>query len=253
MKSFNTLNPGLVLFVFATWFSMGVFAEGGSDWTYDGEQGPEHWAEISPEFSACAGRNQSPIDLVAMKMIEAELEAIAFDYQEVPLEVINNGHTIQVNYAPGSRIVVDEIQFDLKQFHFHSPSENRIDGQAFPMEAHLVHADDDGNLAVVAVMFEVGEENAFISRIWANMPPKAGGKLTSASENINAGELLPDDRDYFRFNGSLTTPPCSEGVRWFVCKKAATVSSAQVEAFKHVLRHDNNRPLQPVNARPVLK
>lgn len=230
-----------------------VFAGDAAHWGYEGEHGPEHWAEISSEFSACAGKNQSPIDLVTVRMIEAELEDIAFDYQAVPLDTINNGHTIQVNYAPGSHLAVDGIRFELKQFHFHSPSENRIDGQSFPMEAHLVHADSDGNLAVVAVMFHEGEENDFLSPIWATMPREAGGAVTVAGASVNADDLLPGNRDYYRFNGSLTTPPCTEGVRWLVCKNLVELSIEQVEAFKHVMHHDNNRPVQPINARPVLK
>lgn len=232
--------------------SPNLIAEEKSEWGYEGEAGPEHWAKISPEFSACAGRNQSPIDLVTVKMIKADLEKIKFSYKSVPLEVVNNGHTVQVNYAAGSHIVVDGIEFELKQFHFHSPSENHIDGKEFPLEAHLVHADADGNLAVVAVLYTEGAESKALAGIWSHIPADAGG-MTRDKVFVSADDILPKKRDYYRFNGSLTTPPCTEGVRWLVCKSTVSISKEQLEAFRHVLHHKNDRPVQPVNARTVLK
>lgn len=215
------------------------------------DEGPEHWGELDPKFSACSeGRNQSPIDLSGM--IESDLAPITFSYMPGGDEVLNNGHAIQVNYKPGSAITVDGHTFELKQFHFHSPSENTIEGRSFPMEAHFVHADRDGNLAVVALMFEKGMMNKELEKAWAGMPMMAGDKKTP-SGTMDAAALLPMDRDYYRFNGSLTTPPCSEGVRWLVLKHFAPVSGEQIEKFVHAMHHPNNRPVQPVNARPVLK
>ena len=222
-----------------------------SHWEYSGHAGPEHWGELSPEFSLCgSGRNQTPIDLDAM--IEAELAPIEFKYQAAGHEVINNGHTIQVNFESGSSIVIDGRQFDLKQFHFHAPSENHIKGRSYALEGHLVHADKDGNLAVVAVMFETGAANEVIGQAWKVMPEKAGDK-SALGAKVSAEGLLPVQRDYYRFNGSLTTPPCSEGVRWLVMKEAMTASEAQIEHFAHVMHHPTNRPLQPLFARPVLQ
>ncbi|MGE0372555.1 MAG: carbonic anhydrase [Gammaproteobacteria bacterium] len=222
-----------------------------SHWEYSGHAGPEHWGELSPEFSLCgSGRNQTPIDLDAM--IEAELAPIEFRYQAAGHEVINNGHTIQVNFDSGSGIAIDGRQFDLKQFHFHAPSENHIQGKSYALEGHLVHADKDGNLAVVAVMFEPGAANEVIDQAWKVMPEKAGGK-SALGAKVSAEGLLPVQRDYYRFNGSLTTPPCSEGVRWLVMKEAMTASEAQIEQFAHVMHHPTNRPLQPLFARPVLQ
>ena len=222
-----------------------------SHWEYSGHAGPEHWGELSPEFSLCgSGRNQTPIDLDAM--IEAELAPIEFRYQAAGHEVINNGHTIQVNFDSGSGIAIDGRQFDLKQFHFHAPSENHIQGKSYALEGHLVHADKDGNLAVVAVMFEPGAANEVIYQAWKVMPEKAGGK-SALGAKVSAEGLLPVQRDYYRFNGSLTTPPCSEGVRWLVMKEAMTASEAQIEQFAHVMHHPTNRPLQPLFARPVLQ
>lgn len=228
-----------------------VFAAETPHWTYSGHAGPAHWAELSPAFATCgAGRNQSPVDLT--NMIEGELAPITFSYQAGGNEVVNNGHTIQVNYRPGSTISLDGHRFELKQFHFHAPSENTINGESFPMEAHFVHADKDGNLAVVALMFKEGNENSELAKAWSKMPRHAGDKAMLSSV-ADANSLLPADRDYYRFNGSLTTPPCSEGVYWLVMKQPVSASEKQLEQFAHVMHHANNRPVQPLNARMVVK
>lgn len=226
-----------------------VLAAGTAHWGYSGHEGPEHWGELAAEFATCAsGRNQSPIDVVGM--VDGDLPAIEISYRAGGSEIVDNGHTIQVNYAPGSRISVDGHRFELKQFHFHSPSENTIEGRAYPMEGHFVHADADGNLAVIAVMFEEGAANAELEKAWGEMPAHAGERH-ALSAQVNAGTLLPSGRGYYRYNGSLTTPPCSEGVTWLVMKEAVTASKAQIAKFTQTLHHANNRPVQPLNARVV--
>jgi carbonic anhydrase len=227
-----------------------AFAAGETHWTYSGEEGPENWARLTPEFAACAGKNQSPINLTGF--IKAALKPIKISYQAGGNEIVNNGHTVQVNYAAGSSISVDGIKFELKQFHFHAPSENHINGKSYAMEAHLVHADKDGNLAVVALMFTEGVKNKGLARIWPLIPENAGEKSALKSP-FAVAQLLPSNHDYYRYNGSLTTPPCTEGVRWLVMKTPVSASKEQVEAFSHVMHHPNNRPVQPVNARPVLQ
>lgn len=225
-------------------------ASGGIHWAYSGDEGPEHWGGLSDKFAACStGKNQSPINISGL--IEAELKPISFSYSAASTEILNNGHTIQVNYKSGSKINIDGIDFELKQFHFHAPSENLIDGKSYPLEAHLVHADKDGNLAVIGVMFVEGKENKALAQAWAKMPKKADDKQVLTG--VAANDLLPENRDYYRFNGSLTTPPCSEGVRWLVMKNAMTASKSQIEAFTNVMQHPNNRPVQATNARPILK
>jgi len=224
---------------------------GGTQWEYSGQGGPEYWGNLSPEFDACSsGKNQSPINLAGF--IEADLEPIGIHYQAGGSEIINNGHTIQVNYDPGSTTTIDDHSFELKQIHFHSPSENHINGESYPLEAHLVHADESGNLAVIAVMFVEGEANEALAQAWEHMPTEAGD-AHSLPSSIAAEGILPSTRDYYRFNGSLTTPPCSEGVRWIVMTETVTASTGQIESFSRVIHHPNNRPLQPANARPVLK
>jgi carbonic anhydrase len=232
--------------------SAGAFAEeGGHHWGYSGHEGPEHWGEMNPEFRACAeGKNQSPINLT--NFIEADLAPLQIDYKPGTKEILHNGHAVQVNYAGGSSITVDGHTFELKQFHFHAPSENRINGKSFPMEAHFVHADKDGNLAVIAVMMEEGSANKLMTELWKKMPGKAGD-TKALDADLNASGLLPENHDYYRFNGSLTTPPCTEGVYWLVMKEPVQVSKEQVEKFEQAMHHPNNRPVQPVNARPVLK
>lgn len=220
-------------------------------WSYTGEAAPAHWNELDPGYEMCAkGMNQSPIDLTGF--VEADLAPITFHYTGLATEVVNNGHTIQANYTAGSTIEAAGKMFQLKQFHFHSPSENTINGESFPLEAHFVHEAEDGSLAVVSVLFQIGEENEALARLWKQMPRKAGEKAAMASQ-VRAQDLMPEDRDYYRYNGSLTTPPCTEGVLWLVMKQPLTISKAQVNEFIHVMHHYNNRPVQPVHARPVLQ
>lgn len=226
-------------------------AAGGTHWGYAGHEGPEHWGGLAAEFATCgSGKNQSPVDLVGM--VEGDLPAIRVSYRAGGSEILNNGHTVQVNYAPGSSIGVDGRTFELKQFHVHAPSENTIEGRSYPMEAHFVHADGDDNLAVVAVMFEEGASSAELEKAWGRMPGQVGEKHALAAQ-VNADALLPAGRDYYRYNGSLTTPPCSEGVVWLVMKDTVTASQEQIARFTRTLHHANNRPLQPLNARVVVQ
>jgi carbonic anhydrase len=220
-------------------------------WGYSGQEGPEHWGELDPAFSMCSiGKNQSPVNLTAT--IAGKLPSIRIDYKAGGKEIVNNGHTIQVNYTQGSTITVAGHVFELRQFHFHAPSENTIEGRSYPMEGHFVHADKDGNLAVVAVMFKEGKANAELEKAWAQMPEHAG-ESRALVPPVNAKALLPRGLGYYRYNGSLTTPPCSEGVWWLVLRSADTASAEQVEKFAHTIHHPNNRPVQPINARPIVR
>lgn len=229
--------------------SASVVAGGGTKWSYGGKTGASNWAKLTPEFSACAGKNQSPVNLSGF--VSASLKPIKFAYKPGGNTILNNGHTVQVNYAKGSSIKVDGITFNLVQFHFHAPSENHINGKSYPLEAHFVHADKKGNLAVVAVMFKQGKVNKELAKAWKKIPH--AGEKHALGKSVSASNLLPRSKGYYRFNGSLTTPPCSEGVRWLVMKKPVTASKAQIAAFKKVLHEPNNRPIQALNARKVMK
>ncbi len=243
----NLLKGAIVL----SFLTTSSFANTSVHWGYTGHGSPDSWGELSEKYHMCSeGRNQSPVNVVSS--LDADLEPLKVNYSSSSKEVINNGHTIQVNVESGSSMVVDGISFELKQFHFHTPSENHVDGKSFPLEAHFVHLDKDGNIAVLALMFEEGKENSALAKVWDKMPAKEGGKSELKLKDI-AQSLLPENRDYVRFNGSLTTPPCSEGVRWLVLKTPVTVSKEQVEKFLHTMHHPNNRPIQPTNARLIVK
>jgi len=228
-----------------------LFASEAPHWGYEGEAGPARWGELSPEFGACGtGKNQSPINLEGFT--EGDLSRFEKTYRAGPAVIENNGHTVQINTQPGSYLTLDNKRFELKQFHFHSPSENQIEGKSFPLEAHLVHQDAQGNLAVVAVMFEAGKGNPFLAEIWSDIPKQAGESIKLAN-SVNVQDLLPSSSDYYRFNGSLTTPPCTEGVRWLVMKQPVEISKQQLKQFTSAIHSPNNRPVQPVNARMVIK
>jgi carbonic anhydrase len=228
-----------------------ALADGSPHWGYTGDEGPAHWGGLAPEYAVCGtGKNQSPVDLAGLT--DAELEPVVFHYRAGAGMILNNGHTIRLDQAAGSTIAVNGHEYELKQFHFHAPGENRIDGHAYPMEAHLVHEDRVGNLAVIAVMFEEGVPNPALEQAWAELPGRAGESRTLPAA-VDVRALLPASRDYYRYNGSLTTPPCTEGVLWLVMKQPLTVSRAQIEAFAHAMHHPNNRPLEPLNARTVLR
>jgi carbonic anhydrase len=220
----------------------------GHHWSYGKHGGPSEWGGLDHAFASCqVGKVQSPIDIRAAKA--ADLPPIEFDYKPAPLKLIDNGHTIQVNYPPGSSIDVGGTRYELVQFHFHKPSEEKIDGKAHAMVAHLVHKGGDGALAVVAVLLDKGQDNPVLRAIWSNLP-KQKEKEVAASATIDAAALLPADKGYYTFPGSLTTPPCSEGVRWFVLKTPMTLAASELTAFAK-LYPMNARPTQPLNGRAV--
>ncbi len=219
------------------------------EWSYKGAEGPADWGKLDPTYARCSlGHAQSPIDIKHAK--KADLPNLKFDYNAVPLNLIDNGHSIQVNYAPGSSLTVGDKTYTLKQFHFHHPSEEHVNGHRYDMVAHLVHADAEGHLAVVAVFLKQGESSAFIDSIWKNIPTEKEKAVDVSGVSLNVKDLLPADRGYYTFTGSLTTPPCSEGVTWYVLKNPVTLSAAQVKTFAK-LYPKNARPIQPVNGREV--
>src|SRR5215467_2898080 len=217
-------------------------------WTYEH---PEQWGELDTAYSSCSlGRAQSPIDV--KNAIPSDLPALKIDYQDVPLNIADNGHTIQVNYAPGSSLDVGDKTYSLKQFHFHHPAEEHINGKSFPFVAHLVHADAEGHLAVISVVFKTGAANPLIDTLWKNIPSEKDKANSIPSVSVRAGDLLPTERSFFTFKGSLTTPPCTEGVTWYVLQSHPTVSREQIEAFAKIYPM-NARPIQAANGRKILR
>lgn len=220
-------------------------------WTYEGEEGPEHWGALDPAYAMCAsGRAQSPIDLVSPQGVD--LTDIQFDYHPSALNEFNNGHTVQVNYDAGSSITYNEDTYQLLQFHFHHESEHTRNGKHAPMELHLVHRDAAGNLAVVGIMLEEGSvANEAFAAVFDNLPDQKGTPEPNAL-TVDASKLLPTDRRYTTYSGSLTTPPCTQGVRWLVLDTPVMVSAQQIAAFATLFESDA-RPVQPLNNRDVLE
>jgi len=253
MSEFRAFHPIQVAVLAAAWMYTPFALAAHGHWGYgEDASGPRHWGELSTEFERCGdGVNQSPIDIAAT--ISAVLWPIQFEYKSASERILNNGHTIEVEISPGSGITVEHHHFSLKQFHFHTPSENTVEGKSFPLEAHFVHADEQGNLAVVSVLFAEGKANAMIDTLWQRMPEEAGQSDELSLTQEDWTKLLPADKQYYRFNGSLTTPPCSEGVRWLLLKSHPQVSQAQAARLLKVLGHPNNRPVQARNARVVLE
>ena len=209
-------------------------------WDYAGAGGPESWAKIQPDFAKCAnGTRQSPIDIRGG--IAVDLEPIQFDYRPSAFSVVDNGHTVQVNVEPGNAITITGKRYELVQFHFHRPSEERINGRQYDMVAHLVHKDPDGHLAVVAVLLDRGSAQPIVQSVWNNLPLEKGDEV-HAGTRIDLAQLLPQDKRYYTYMGSLTTPPCSEGVLWMVMKQPVPISPDQVSIFAR---------LYPMNARPI--
>ena len=222
----------------------GAAAHAAPHWSYAGEMGPDRWGK---EFPTCAkGKTQSPLDIVG-PFVKART-SLSAEYKEGPLKILNNGHTIQVNVPPGSKLRVDAKPYDLLQFHFHRPSEEKIEGKPMSMVAHFVHKGADGKLVVLGVLLKEGNENPGIKTLWANMPLEEGPEVTPEGVKFNPGSLLPREFDFFSYEGSLTTPPCTEGVTFFILKSTVNVAAAQVTQFPFKI---NARPVQARNGRDI--
>jgi carbonic anhydrase len=247
---------GIVLASFV--FMVGILAappaghgKGAPHWTYEGNEGPEHWGDLDQSFQACKlGHLQSPIDILSASIKTEPLDPIRFDYKPAPLRVMDNGHTEMVTYAPGSTIHIGNAEYELQQVHFHRPSEEKIDGKSFPLVAHLVHKDKQGKLAVVAVLFQEGPANPELASVFGHLPADRNHELAPAGAKIDASGLLPASKTYWTFQGSLTTPPCTEGVTWYVLRMTSSASAEQIEAFAKHYPH-NARPVQPVGDRGI--
>ncbi len=232
---------------------IGSLAQWKTPWSYEGATGAAHWGELDPAYAACNGEEQSPIDIRNAE--KAELPAIRFEYKSGPLKyLINNGYTIRVNYhdAPrsGSFLIAGGKRYQLTQFHFHRPSEEYIQGKPYDMVIHFMHEASDGNIAGVAVLLKAGSANATIQQIWAHMPTTPGKEEEIPGVEVSPAGLLPRDAAYYTYMGSLTAPPCSEGVTWFVLKTPVEISPEEINAFAKLYPHDV-RPIQPLNGRVV--
>jgi len=234
-------------------------AAGDPVWHYEGDAGPERWGSLSPQFASCGnGRSQSPIDIAGaapgatpalkIQFPPAELRIVHLEHVA---DEINNGHTIQVNYEGADTLTLGDVSYQLAQYHFHDPSEHTVAGKRFPMEMHLVHKSADGRLAVVAVLIEEGQHNKAFDPVWANLPAQKGVETHLPAVKVDVDALIPTARTTYRYDGSLTTPPCSEGVKWMVMTTPIQLSTEHIAAFTRLIK-DNSRPLQALDGRTVL-
>lgn len=262
-----------ILIVSAVVFSQFAYAELNDaavkvQWGYKGNTGPIHWGELSSDFAVCSsGKTQSPIDIPRKTM--KQIESLEIHYEPAPLvimddgptelmigknqTIINDGHGIQVNFKAADKefITFNQQQYHLVQFHFHSPSENAWHGQAFPLEVHFVHQGPDGQLAVIGVFIKGGASNPAIEKIVSHLPSEEGKAFPIKDEAINPLDLLPSDRRLYSFAGSLTTPPCSEGVHWFMMAEPITATPAQIVELRKAAGGVNARPIQPLHGRVI--
>ncbi len=218
---------------------------------YSGAIGPEHWGDLSPDYRACGmGTQQSPINLTGA--VKARLEYPSIDYKKVPLRVWNNGHTSLSSVPAGSTVKVASVTYKLLQFHFHHPSEHQVDGKTFPMEVHFVNKAADGSFCAVGAFISPGRVNPVLGAILKALPSQPGPDTPVPGVTIDPMGLMPTNRSYFRYMGSVTTPPCPETVTWIVFRTPIEASQEQIEHFAAVFPMDA-RPLQPTNRRVILE
>lgn len=244
----------VILFMAAGAFLMptGPRAQWKTHWSYEGAEGPAHWGDLDPAYAPCRdGKEQSPIDI--RNAVKADLPELKFDFKNGPITIVNNGYTaVRLNYAKGNGNFVDvgTRRYELTQFHFHHPSEEQIQGNTYDMVIHFMLASSDGKTAGVAVMVKAGRANATVEQLWKYMPPTAGPEHEIPGATVNPAGLLPRDTAYYEYMGSVTAPPCTEGVEWFVLKTPVEISREQIEEFAKLYPHDV-RPVQPQNGRVV--
>ena len=236
------LGAGLILSSMA---AMGQQA----DWTYYGKRGPEHWSKLDPAYAACnKGKEQSPIDIRGAKP-EVSLKPIEFHYLSGPVTLLNTGHTVRVDVAPGSYILANGVRYDLVEFHFHHPAEDAVNGKLADFSVNLLHKSASGELAVIEVRMNEGRTNGLLAALWPSLP-RIAHATAKIDDAINPMGLLPGNRSYYGFLGSLTVPPCTEGVHWFVMQQETELSGDQLQAFS-TLYVDNARRLQATHGRKI--
>ena len=237
-------------------YAMQETSHHGPHWGYEPENGPASWGKLNRDWALCAdGKAQSPIDFRGARQKKSDAMKLAFPaanlriiHQTHVLDAIDNGHTIQINYDSGETFTVGNETYALRQYHFHSPSEHTVKGRHYPMEMHLVHLSKDKKIAVIGVFIEEGRHNTVFDAIWSNLPQKTGQEVHIENVQVDIDDMLPKNKTTYRYSGSLTTPPCSEAVRWFVYAEPIELSRDQIKTFRSIF-HGNNRPIQPLNNR----
>lgn len=249
MKKITTYSTLLLATLFT--ISIAQADEPHKHWGYTGDVAPKHWSELEKDYHTCVdGKSQSPINIQVTDHLG--LTAMDLNYTTGSQTLVNNGHSVQVNIKEGSTFTMGSDVYELKQFHFHTPSENNINAKSYPLEIHFVHATKDNKLAVIAVMFEEGEANPVLAKIWKKLPTlklDVEQKCGLTADEVKS--LMPENKEYYEFTGSLTTPPCTEHVDWHVFKTPMTISKEQVQQFFNLYGHSNNRPIQDTNGREI--
>lgn len=247
MRNIFSISFSIVLlFVMGSCTKTGKYVQPTTHWEYENP----NWG--SEGYGDCDGAVQSPININTEKTIKAMLSDITFNYNPFQMKIVDNGHTVQVNGSGSNAIVVNGVSFDFKQFHFHRHSEHTVNGNESAMELHLVHQDPlTKNITVLGIMLEEGADNPFIQAVWENIPTTKENEVTTAV-SLNLADILPADTRYYTYTGSLTTPPCSQGLQWILFKESVKLSHDQIEAFARLYEH-NARPIQAINNRQVLE
>jgi len=238
----------VLLLIGGTGYAWAVDEHGASHWSYEGQESAVHWGMLGPAYMACeGGSHQSPIN-ISMPRQTQQQEQLVFHYQSTGVRALDNGHTIQVNVPSGNDLHLNGRTYSLSQFHFHDPSEHHVDGRTYPMEIHLVHQDRKGHVLVIGVLVETGSPNQSLAELWAMLPMKAGE--LGAEHPFNPQDLVPHNTHHFSYHGSLTTPPCAEGVHWIVLRDPISMSPRQIAQFVSIIGQ-NARPVQPLNGRRI--
>lgn len=247
-----SLKNTCLAIIFGNAIAFQVFAAANdvATWSYSGDTGPNNWGQLSPAFSLCGnGQLQSPINITGS--MQNATYPLNIHYHSAPLVIINTGHDIQVNFSKNENISFNGIVYHLTQFHFHTPSENELQGKAFPAEIHFVQQTSSGNLAVIAVFVQTGPANSTLQEILDHLPTQTGVATSVSGISVNPFNFLPAQQNYYYFLGSLTTPPCTQGVDWFVMENPISASPAQINALTKAVRGHNARPIQPLNGRDI--
>lgn len=248
MRPLNMVFSSLIGLICLAWMLLATPAIATPNWSYEGPSDPGHWSELQSDYSLCStGQSQSPINLRSQDL-NSDHETLNVDYHSSPLDEVNNGRTVTVNYTEGNILTLNNQTYELVQFHFHAPSEHLIDNKTSAMEMHLVHKNAANELAVLGVMIKPGAASPLLDEIWDNMP---GVEEENAPNlDIDVSSLLPRDRSFYHYQGSLTTPPCSESVNWAILQQPIQASRQQISTFKSKF-HANARPVQALNNRPI--
>jgi carbonic anhydrase len=265
MKSSKILKFGSSIFLSSLFFFSiplvhPVFGEEGQDthnssggrpphWDYLGVEGPQHWGMLTEEYRACeTGNRQSPVNISMVHHGQGH-DKLVFHYETSEIHELNNGHTIQVSHLSGCRVDLNQREYQLRQFHFHAPSEHHVEGNAYPMELHLVHQDDQGHVLVVSALMEATSDHSVLGNLWDWLPHQIG-KEVSVPLQVHLMDILPKNTHHFSYSGSLTTPPCTEGVQWIVLQEPISVSQQDVDRFVKIIGY-NARPVQPLGQREI--